>query len=112
MMGRLGLTYLDHDGDRQTVSFEGADMTAANFDAQVTEQNAVVTACTLRRHLNGQRLHDAHWHGRPVPGGHHLQRCASTQRRRWWRRGSAQDGMGCLRAARRQSDLAYRRVFS
>jgi hypothetical protein len=43
-MGRLGLTYLDHDGDRQTVSFEGADMTAANFDAQVTEQNAVVTA--------------------------------------------------------------------
>lgn len=43
-MGRLGRTYLDHDGDKSTVSFEGIDLTAANFDAQVTEQNALITA--------------------------------------------------------------------
>lgn len=43
-MGRLGRTYLDHDGDKSTVSFEGIDMTAGNFDAQVTEQNALITA--------------------------------------------------------------------
>lgn len=43
-MGRLARTYLDHDGDKSTVSFEGINMTAANFDAQVTEQNALITA--------------------------------------------------------------------
>lgn len=43
-MGRLARTYLDHDGDKSTVSFEGIDMTAGNFDAQVTEQNALITA--------------------------------------------------------------------
>lgn len=51
-MGKLVLTYRDYGptGERSTAIFEGVDLTAGNFDAQVTEQNALrnaVNAITL-----------------------------------------------------------------
>lgn len=43
-MGRYVWGVIDADNDRMQVGFEIVDMTALNFDAQVTEQNALNTA--------------------------------------------------------------------
>lgn len=43
-MGRYVWGVIDADNDRRQVGFEIVDMTALNFDAQVTEQNALNTA--------------------------------------------------------------------
>jgi len=42
--GAVSVQYVDYDGDKIQTSFEGVAMSAANFDAQVTAENAIVTA--------------------------------------------------------------------
>lgn len=44
MTSRLVLTYLDYDGEKSVAEFRGVSMGAANFDAQVTLQDALETA--------------------------------------------------------------------
>ena len=44
MAGKLKLTYLDFSEEVAWVGFEGATLTALNFDAQVDLQDALVTA--------------------------------------------------------------------
>lgn len=44
MPARLVLTYLDYGGEKSVIEFKGASMGAANFDAQVTLQDALETA--------------------------------------------------------------------
>lgn len=44
MVSVFNITVKDNTGEKSTASFQGADMSAANFDAQVTLQNAITTA--------------------------------------------------------------------
>lgn len=44
MAGRVHIKLLDYDGDVQSISFEGINATAGNFDAQATERAAVISA--------------------------------------------------------------------
>lgn len=56
--GALTVTYVDYDGDKIQTSIEGVVFSAANFDAQVTAQNAIVTALDailLTTRTNSQR---------------------------------------------------------
>ena len=44
MVSKFNLTYMDNTLEKSVASFQGVDMTAVNFDAQVALQNAITAA--------------------------------------------------------------------
>lgn len=77
MTSKLVLSYVDYDEETSSVGVRGVDFTAANFDAQVALQDALVTAIsgvTIANQYKTQRIAAAVETAKTLPTDPYAQR--------------------------------------